>query len=166
MDLIVKKGLIKFNYEKKYHKFTFAVLKKEIMVVLTRDLAFFLGFQYYQIFFSGSTIWAKSGFHHTFFFYLFSNSKIYFVHIQNMQTETYPLKSADLPCKIFRHSTVPKSSTCLFYDVPYTVDKSKLSKRAKESLPTDLTISLEFKICGKDVRILKNGELIWKQKSC
>ena len=90
-------GFIGFRYSRKSSKFVIDVLKEDIMVILTRDLSLFLGFVYYQCWFTGA-IWAQVEFWRTFHAHIDIDADIYFVDIQTMQREEIPLTYAEQPC--------------------------------------------------------------------
>ena len=138
----VKKGFISFRYSRKYGQFAIDVLKEDIMVILTRDLSHFLGFIYYQCWFTGS-IWSEVKFWKTFHSHIDIDAEIYFVDIQTMQREEIPLTFVEQPCHNYS-AFVNDTSTCLHYKVPYSVDTSNLSASAIASLPKDLSFTLKF----------------------
>ena len=137
----VKKGLIKFDYDRKRRKCVLYVYKADILVVLTRDLAELLGFVFIQYFYTG-TIGSEYSFENTFYRKVNVDSQIYIVDILNMKREEIEMKSA--------------SDDFLEYEVPYSVDTSTLNEEAMESLPKDLKFTLKFDFLQQ--RVMMNSE--------
>ena len=137
----VKKGLIKFDYDRKRRKCVLYVYKADILVVLTRDLAELLGFVFIQYFYTG-TIGSEYSFENTFYHKVNVDSQIYIVDILNMKREEIEMKSA--------------SDDFLEYEVPYSVDTSTLNEEAMESLPKDLKFTLKFDFLQQ--RVMMNSE--------
>ena len=147
----VKKGFIGFRYSRKWSKFVMDVLKEDIMVILTRDLAHLLGFVYYQCWFTGA-IWAQVEFYRNFHIHIDIDAEIYFVDIQTMQREEIPLTFVEQPCHN-NSSLSNDNSTCLHYKVPYSVDTSNLNTSAIATLPKDLSFTLKFDFHKKQRKV-------------
>ena len=149
------KDIIEFQFGKDSQfkrRFTIEVKKENILVMLTNDLAKFLGFPKLTGFFHGK-IYATQDFDISYKEKVEATAKIFYLDILNMQTESIePLPP----------SNEPRDRHALHYDIPYSFDKTKLSAEAVESIPNDYKFTL--KINFKHKRFLLSTETPLKEE--
>ena len=134
-------------YNKKGRHISLRVIKNDILVVLTRDLARLLGFMFIEYFYTGTTN-SEYTFENSFHSKVNVDSQIYIVDILNMKREEIGMKSA--------------SDNFIEYEVPYSADTSILNEEAMESLPKDLTFTLKFDFPQQQV-VMKSEASLQKE---
>ena len=138
MNFFVRKT-IEFKFDTKKRKFSVVVKSEDVLVMMTNDLAMFLGFPALTSFFQGTTE-APTNFELNFHEKIKSTAKLFFLDVRNMQTETI---AANAPCN------KPRDRHAISFDIPFSIDKSKLSTEALESIPNDYKFQLKLNLKHK-----------------